>query len=78
MRNMSKRMEYDYDSRYYSYKGPVLRFGKEVIHNYTAVTKAKSEKQAINKLKSQAKVKLGLTYNSKVEILPKFLKIYAP
>ena len=52
---------YPIDSRnFYKFKGSIKRFNDIVISNFETTTKAKSEAEAINNIKFQAKKKLGL------------------
>lgn len=52
----------------YEFKGSVLRYGREVLHNWKAQTMAKSEKQAINNLLFQARMFLKLEPRTKLEL----------
>lgn len=55
----------------YSYKGSVMRYGREVLRNWSAQTTAKSEKQAINNLLFQARLLLKLEAKTKLELSDK-------
>ena len=59
---------------YYSYKGPVMVFGKITNHMWEATTQAVSEKKAYSNLCYQYKKRTGHTNNYKVT-LPGKLKM---
>ena len=54
----------------YHYTGPIKRFGKTVVANWSDETQAVSEAQALNNLKYKAKKYLKLTSDAKVELNP--------
>lgn len=57
------------------YTGPVLRFGKIVNSNWSAITTASTPAKALNNLKFRAKKELNLEPYAKIELITKNLKI---
>ena len=54
----------------YHYVGEVMRFDKVVINNFDCTTTAKSEAQALNNIKFNAKLRLKLEKTAKASINP--------
>ena len=52
------------------YKGPVFKFDKEVIRNWTAITEAPSKEKALNNLTFRAKKVLNLAPHAKLKLSP--------
>ena len=52
----------------YLYNGPVFEFEKLITNNWSASTRAESEKKARSNLAYQFKMKYGRTPNSKITV----------
>lgn len=59
----------------YVYEGPVMQFGKVVQDSWKEGTQAVSIAKALSNLKFQYKRKAKLSPNSKIDLLPEYLKL---
>lgn len=58
----------------FHYEGPVKMFDKVICNNFSADTKAVSEKKALNNLSFQAKRKFFLQPYAKIELSARYLE----